>query len=288
MRILITGVRGMLGTAIKEVFKEYDLLLTDKDNLDMAYWIQLEPYLNSGIETVIHLAAETNLEACEANPAQAYFTNSIGTLNMKLFCAKLDIPIIYISTAGIFDGKRGYYEETDIPNPPNHYGRSKLYGEYMLADYPKKYILRAGWMMGSGKDTDKKFVNLIFKQIQQGQKIIYAYEEYLGSPTYTYDLAKTIKNFIIHKPEFGIYNCAGEGIASRFDVAKALVEYLGLKDVEVKKATPEFFNSIFPCQRSNNEVLFNNKVRTTGLSCMRDWRISLKEYVKKCYKPYLT
>ncbi len=178
--------------------------------------------------------------------------------------------------------------ETGTSNATSHYGRSKLYGEYALADYPKKYILRAGWMMGSGKETDKKFINLVFKQIQQGQKILYAYEEFLGSPTYTYDLAKTIKNFIEHKPEYGVYNCAGEGIASRFDVAKALVEYLGLKDVEVKKAPLGFFNDNFSCARSNNEVLFNNKIRKTGLSCMRPWRISLKEYVEKCYKPYLT
>ncbi len=107
MRILVTGVKGMLGTAVKEVLSRHDLLLTDKDNLNIAQWDQVELYLNPSIEAVIHLAAETNLETCEANPAQAYFTNSIGTLNIKLFCAKLEIPIIDSSTAGIFDGKRG-------------------------------------------------------------------------------------------------------------------------------------------------------------------------------------
>jgi len=66
----------------------------------------------------------------------------------------------------VFDGKKEQpYKSYDVPNPINHYNRSKYYGELLVKEYVYSYILRAGWMFGGGPEVDKKFVNKIINNI---------------------------------------------------------------------------------------------------------------------------
>ena len=79
----------------------------------------------------------------------------------------LKIPLLFISTAGIFDGKKELYDDWDMPNPIGHYARSKYIAEKYVQNHTNEYLIcRAGWMMGGGLNKDKKFVNKIIKQIQ--------------------------------------------------------------------------------------------------------------------------
>lgn len=286
-RCLVSGSLGMLGTAIKEVFADYDLLLTDIKELDVRDWEGVKKYAHAGIGLIINLAALTDLEECERIPENAWDTNFGGVFNMRNLAERLDIPIVHISTAGIFDGKKPVYTEEDKPHPLNQYGLSKLQGEQALYSYKKSYIFRCSWMMGGGINIDKKFVNKVFAQLINGHTEIKVYPHIIGSPTYTLDVARSIKKALELKILYGIYNCAGEGVASRYEVAKLFIKYLGIKGVKVIKAKEGELKDMFPCVRSTGEVLCNDKLIKTGASCMRDWRITLKEYTNKCYKPYL-
>lgn len=275
----------MVGSAIKEVFKEQELILTDKHDLDVRKYEDVMVYADKRPEIIIHLAAETDLERCEQNPDQAYMTNHTGTLNMMLLARRLEIPIIYISTAGVFNGEKATYNEYDIPAPINHYGRSKWFGEIALSGYKKVWIFRAGWMMGGGELCDKKFVNKVYAQITNGKKLLYGIKDVFGSPTYACDLAKTIKRVVEEEAEYGLYNCAGVGRASRYDVAKAIVKYLGKEDdIIVTPVQNGFFHKDFFCPRARSEVLENTKLNAMGLSCMRSWTDSLQEYIEKDFK----
>lgn len=88
----------------------------------------------------------------------------------------LNAAVVYISTAGIFDGKKEFYDDFDIPNPINVYGKSKYHGEVITPKLAEKhFVFRAGWMMGGGPRKDKKFINKIFKQLQSGKKELFCY-----------------------------------------------------------------------------------------------------------------
>ena len=90
----------------------------------------------------------------------------------------LNIPLLYISTAGIFDGKKSTYNETDQPVPLGHYGNSKYLGEVHVQEESNDYIIcRAGWMMGGGERKDKKFIQKIIKQIKEGNKVLYVVDD---------------------------------------------------------------------------------------------------------------
>ena len=287
MRLLVTGSAGMLGSAVKVVFNGHDLILTDKTELDVRLWDECKDYIElefyNGIDFILHLAAETDLELCEKDPNLAYTTNTIGTVNMRNLAEMLDIPIIYISTSGIFDGEQHYYYEYDTPNPNHHYGRSKLYGEYALNTYKKVYIFRASWMIGGGFGVEKKFLGKIFNQIKAGKTELYAHDDTTGNPTYTYDLARTIKKALEEKLPYGTYNAAGEGFLTRYTMAERFIKYLGLHNVRLHKADPNIAGEI---KRSKSEVLFNTKLKHFGASCMRHYDETLKEYAK-CFIPFL-
>lgn len=282
MRCLVTGAAGMFGESMRRVFKDDEMIYTDRQELDVANYnsvIQILTKLNGEIDYVIHLAAETDLEFCEKSPWMAYHTNTVGTMNMVKIAEILNVPIVYISTAGVFLGEKNCYDETDKPDPANHYGRSKWYGEIAARTYAKHYIFRMSWAFGGGPDLDKKFVNKIVRLVKSGADEIKAISDVYGSPTYEYDVAQTIRSCLCGKLHYGTYHTAGIGKASRFDVAQEIVDVLDL-DVEVVPVNSAYFSDQFPCQRATSEVLISHKCYP---SAMRDWRQSLKEYLEEYY-----
>lgn len=282
MRILVTGGFGMLGSAIADVFKDQELILTNSLTLDIRNIRQVLAYAKRKPQLIIHTAAETDHVAAEFDPVACYMTNFTGTQNMVELARCLDIPIVYIGTCGIFDGTKESYTEEDNPSPLNHYGRSKYYGECAVRAYRKHYIFRCGWGIGGGPGIEKKFINKIYQVIQSGVNVFPSISDVYGSPTYQPDFARTIKNLIIAQVKYGTYNC-GSAKASRYEVAKAFIEYLGLSDkVKVYPLTFDEFHAIYPYEviYTKCEVLDTTKLERTGFSAMRPWKIALKEYAE--------
>jgi len=289
-RILITGCGGMLGKAVYEVFsKEFEVKATDIDiNESWLSYLDAREYdsIKKTIEGfkpnyIFHLAALTDLEFCEKNPDEAYKTNTLGTENVAMLAKEFDIPMVYISTAGIFDGKKEFYDDYDLPNPLSHYGRSKHMGELFVQNHLTKFfVCRAGWMMGGGK-KDKKFIPKIINQIKEGKTELHAVEDLYGTPTYTKDLAKNILELIKTK-HYGIYNMAcNGGRVSRYDVALEMLNILNLTDkVKLNKVYTHFFKESFFAPRPGSEALINRKLNLRNLNKMRDWKICLKEYLE--------
>ena len=99
-------------------------------------------------DLIINLAALTSLEYCERNPEDSWNTNALGAENMARMARELNIPNVYICTAGIFDGEKDFYTEDDVPRPISEYGKAKYEGEKLVqSTHAKYYIFRAGWMI---------------------------------------------------------------------------------------------------------------------------------------------
>lgn len=159
-RIYIAGCGGMLGEAFYKQFKdEYEIKCSDKDvNEEWLFFLDFRDFeayrkdvLDFKPDYLFHLGAYTDLEFCEQHSDETYITNTLGVENAVYIANELDIPLLYISTAGIFDGKKNFYDDWDIPNPLGVYARSKYMGERFVVENAKRYLVcRAGWMMGSG------------------------------------------------------------------------------------------------------------------------------------------
>jgi dTDP-4-dehydrorhamnose reductase len=227
------------------------------------------------------LGAETDLEYADANPEHAFQVNVTGTQLIALECRARALPMIYTSTAGVFDGeKRGAYEEVDEPRPLNVYGRTKRDGEIVVETTLERYlIVRAGWMFGGGQYKDHKFVAKIIEQLRAGNRTIWAVHDKLGSPTYALDFSRCLLT-LIGTGAHGLYHMVCEGSGSRFDVARYIVQVLGQHDVDVVPVRSDYFAVDYPAMRPYSEVLKNARLTNEGLNKMRHWRIALREYVE--------
>jgi dTDP-4-dehydrorhamnose reductase len=230
-------------------------------------------------DLIINLAALTDLEYCELNSDDAWKTNALGQENICSAANKLKATVVYISTAGIFDGKKEFYDDFDTPNPVNAYGRSKYHGEVITQKLLTKYfVFRAGWMMGGGIKKDKKFINKIFKQIQSGKKELFVVDDKLGTPTFTIDFADLMFK-LLQTNFYGLYNMVCEGSASRYEVAKEFLKYLNLEvKIKVTIVNSDYFKREYFAPRPYSEKLLNTKLNRLGLGKMRDWKECLAEY----------
>ena len=179
-RLYIAGCGGMLGDAFYKIFKEdFELKCTDIEInsswLSYLDFRDFEAYRNDVInfkpDYLVHLGAYTDLEYCEKNVEDTYLTNTISVENAVYIANTLDIPLLYISTAGIFDGNKDLYDDWDQPNPLGVYARSKFMGERYVVENAKRFLVcRAGWMMGAGPKKDKTFIQKLMMQIKEGKK----------------------------------------------------------------------------------------------------------------------
>lgn len=289
-RVLITGCGGMVGDAVYRYFSMHyeSILATDKvlcekwlEPLDVRDEKEAERIFNDfKPDVVLHLAAETDLEYCEEHPDIAAETNAEGTRNVARLSRVHDSTLVYISSAGVFDGKKdGYYTEDDEPNPIMVYGRTKYDGErYVMDDFGKSFIVRAAWMMGGG-GKDKKFVHKILEQVRNGAKEIFAVNDKTGTLTYTHDLARNI-DMLVRTRKFGVYHMVCEGGGTRYDVAGEILRLCGRTDIPLTPVGSDFFHEEFHAPRPRSERLDNAGLRRIGCHYMRPWKEALQSYIK--------
>jgi dTDP-4-dehydrorhamnose reductase len=296
-KIYIAGCGGMLGEAFYSVFgEEYQLRCTDIDENEIwlsyldfrdydAYWKDVSEFKP---DYLFHLGAYTDLEYCELNQDDTYATNTMAVENAVYISNKLDIPMLYISTAGIFDGTKDTFDDWDQPNPMGHYARSKYAGEVFVEKNVRRHLIcRAGWMMGSGPKKDKKFIQKIMQQLKDGKKELFVVNDKLGTPTYTHDFAHNVK-VLLEKEFWGLYNLVCGGVTGRLEVAQELVKVLGLEgEVKVTPVNSDYWKKIYFADRPPSERLIDKKLDLRGINVMRDWRVCLHDYIKNYYQGYL-
>ena len=281
-KILFTGTRGMVGSYIDTCAWHAPIVKTTRQDFDIIKLEEVARYFTAHaaeIGMIVHLAAETDVDRCEKDFDHAFLVNVIGTQNMVYQAFRYTIPLLYVSTVGIFggDGKAGPFHEFSPPYPANNYGWTKLYGEMVVLQHLQKYfIVRAGWMMG-GVEKDKKFVMKIVRQIMEGKKDIYAIDEIIGSPTYGKDLLHNI-SALLQTDYWGTYHGTGNGKMSRYDVAKAIVEYLD-PSIRVHAVKSNYFN--LPAPRALSEYSENRMLTARGLNIMRTTEEALRAYLEE-------
>lgn len=287
----------MLGEAFYKQFQnDFILKCTDKDVneqwLSYLDFRDFEAYKKDVIEFkpdfLFHLGAYTDLEFCEQNVDDTYLTNTLSVENAVIIANQLNIPLLYISTAGIFDGKKDLYDDWDTPNPLGVYARSKYMGERYVVENANRYLVcRAGWMMGSGPNKDKKFIQKIMQQIKSGKKELFIVDDKDGTPTYTHDFANNVK-LLLNNELWGLYNMVCGGQTSRIEVAMELIRILGISnEINITAVKSEYFKDVYFAERPPCERLVNRKLEIRKLNIMRDWKEALNEYIEEYYNGYL-
>jgi dTDP-4-dehydrorhamnose reductase len=290
-KVFIAGANGMLGTTLQNLTNTSEYLLTDKDTegevkycdiRDLKHTTQVINEYTPDI--ILNFAALVDLEYCEQEKDDCYLTNTIAAIHLFNLAKDLNIPYVFISTAGIFGNDKEFYTEEDTPYPLSAYGKSKYYTEQLLQNqsYEKYWIFRAGWMMGGGPDKDKKFVNKIMKQIKAGVKELNVVDDKLGVPTYTKDFSYSILRHLEENLPYGLYNMVSSGEASRYQTAVEINEFLNL-GVVVNKVDSSFFAEEYSAPRPYSEKLINKALNDLQRNYMRNWKVCLHEYLNQYF-----
>lgn len=274
MKILITGAYGMLGSDLREVLKNQELIVTGSKDLDITDEEKVIDFIcENSPDLVINAAAYTAVDDCETNYDDAYAVNALGPKNLAIACNKQDIPLIHISTDYVFDGsKRTPLIETDKLGPQSAYGKTKLAGEKFIQENTDKYfILRTAWLYGLHGNN---FVKTMLDLAENHDEITVVHDQ-VGSPTYSFDLAVATTN-LLFSDKYGIYHVTNEGACSWCEFAKLIFE---LSDVDVKviPVTTEEFPR--PAPRPHYSVLDNKKWNSSGFVPMRTYKEALSEYL---------
>jgi dTDP-4-dehydrorhamnose reductase len=296
-RIYMAGAGGMLGEAFYETFGAgHALQCTDIDvNADWLSFLDFrdfDAYRRDVGEFrpdyLFHLGAHTSLEYCEDHPDDAYETNTLAVENAVRIANELGIPLLYISTAGIFDGAKDTYDDWDQPNPLGHYARSKYLGErFVVENCRHYYVCRAGWMMGGGPAKDKKFIQKLMAQLKAGSTELFVVDDKLGTPTYTVDFARNTE-LLLSSGFQGVYNMVCAGVTGRLEVARYLLRAAGVeRQVKITPVSSDHFSKEYFAARPASERLVSAKLNLRGLNVMRDWRTCLEEYLAEKYAGYL-
>jgi dTDP-4-dehydrorhamnose reductase len=284
MMILVTGSGGMMGSHLTDVFSPDELYCTDMRPSEHVHALDTrDPAAVMRTferpEMAIHLAAETDVDRCEREVDHAFRSNALGTLNMALACQRFGTELVYVSTAGVFDGaKPEPYTEFDTPAPVNAYARAKYEGEKLVQTLvPRHYIVRAGWMFG-GKGKDKKFVAKIASiclGLENGTREIRAVNDKYGNPTYAKDLLQNVR-VLMRTGFYGVYHVVNTGSCTRYDVAVEIGRFLQ-SDIPIVAVPSAMFPLSAPRPRS--EAARSYKLELLGLNGMRPWQQALHEYL---------
>ena len=277
MRILVTGVKGQLGyDVMNELTKRgHTGIGVDVEEMDITDAAKVEKVIKeSDVEAVIHCAAYTAVDAAEDNVEICHKINAQGTENIAKVCKELDLKMIYISTDYVFNGEGTRpWEPDDEREPLNVYGQAKYEGELAVEKYLEKYyIVRIAWVFGvNGKNFIKTMLNL-----SETHDELSVVNDQIGSPTYTYDLAKLLVD-MVETDKYGRYHATNEGLCTWYEFATEIFRQAG-KEITVHPVTSEQFPA--KAKRPHNSRMNKDKLEANGFDRLPTWQDALHRYLK--------
>ena len=208
------------------------------------------------------------------DPQKALRINGVGTHNIAAVCAQLDVPMLYVSTNEVFDGKRTEpYLEFDTTNPGNAYAYSKWYGERAVMQInPRHYVVRTAWLFAHGGSN---FIQAILSAAKADKSLRVVTNE-VANPTYTNDLATAITR-LIETERYGIYHLVNEGAVSRWQFARYILDKCGYKETPIERISLQQWPR--PSLPPEYTALSNIAAASLGIQ-LRPWREGVDAFLR--------
>ena len=280
MKIVITGGKGMLGRTLQKELAEHEIVVADLPDWDITDDEGfLRKLMAAAPDVVIHCAAMTNVDACEADRDLAFKLNEEGSRNVALACSACGARLFAISTDYVFSGEPPRepwaWSETDIPRPRTVYGLSKFSGEQMVQMLnPDATVLRIAWLYGAGGPS---FVHTMAKLGAEAGAPLRVVNDQRGNPTSAKAVADVIR-FLLTRPDVsGIVHATCEDQCTWYDLACEVKRLMGDRFPRaVEPCTSEEFPR--PAPRPHNSALKKSVLNVLGYRTP-NWKKALADFV---------
>ena len=277
-RIIVVGASGQLGSDLVEVLRQdgnFDVVPLTHGNCDCTDENKMLQVIgNLQADVVVNCAAYVRVDDCEEHAREGFNVNAMGALNVARACAAANALCVYISTDYVFDGTKATpYTESDLPNPINVYGTSKLAGEYLTRQPARRWlIVRTASLFGKTGARGKggNFVETILKKAKAGEPLNVV-NDITMSPTYTRDAANGLAA-LLRSGATGLYHIINSGACTWYEFAKVISDFAELGD-----PVHPVSNFEFPTKagRPKNSALATEQM---GFQ-LRPWKDALKAYL---------
>ena len=278
MKILLTGSNGQLGHDFKKIFnkKNIEYIATDYKELDITNDEDLNKFFqeNEGITHVINCAAYNDVDKAETDK-KVWLLNAEAPKKLAEFSKKIVAIFVTYTTDFVFDGeKNSPYMEDDKTNGISEYGKSKAQGEKdVLEAYDRSFVIRTSWVFGiANNNFNKQVIN--WSKSRNELNIV---DDQVSVPTYSMDLAEFSWK-LIQTEKFGLYHITNDGIASKYDQAKYVLEKLGWKGTLGRAKTADFN---LPAKRPAYSKLDSSKVEKLLGEKIPTWQSGIDRFLEE-------
>ena len=282
MRVFVTGVKGQLGhDVMNELAKRgHEGIGVDIEEMDITDAESVRKVITeANPDVVIHCAAWTAVDLAEDDDKKekVHQVNAVGTENIAKVCHDLDCKMIYISTDYVFDGQgtRPWEPDDPVVEPLNVYGQSKYEGELAVEELVEKFFtVRIAWVFGV---NGKNFIKTMLR-IGKERGAASVVDDQIGSPTYTYDLARLLVD-MIQTDKYGRYHATNEGLCSWYEFACEIFRAAGM-DVKVTPVHSDEYPAA-KAKRPMNSRMSKEKLTENGFERLPEWKDAVARYLKE-------
>jgi dTDP-4-dehydrorhamnose reductase len=276
MKVLVTGYTGQLGYDVVQYGSKMGLNMVGigSKELDITDEGAVSHYVKEvDPDAIIHCAAYTAVDKAEDDKNSCWNVNVEGTKHLVKAARDINAKFLYISTDYVFNGQGELpLQETDKTNPIGYYGLTKYEGEKIVEQLLDQwFIVRISWVFGiNGNNFVKTMLRLA--ETQNELKVV---GDQVGSPTYTFDLARLIID-MIQSDKYGIYHAANTGFCSWADFAQEIFRQANL-DINVNSISTEEYPT--RAVRPKNSRMSKQKLIKNGFHPLPKWQDALEHYL---------
>lgn len=274
MKVLVTGAGGQVGTELLAAFPGHEVVGHDHAALDVGDREAVHAAIAAAApDAVVHAAAWTAVDACEADPDRALRVNALGTRFVVEAAREVGARVLYVSTDYVFDGtKADPYDEWDPTSPRSVYGRSKRGGELELG--ADDTVVRTSWVCGR---YGGNMVGTILRLAAQPGLLRFVDDQH-GHPTFADDLAAMIAR-LVTEARHGLFHVTNQGAVSWFEFARAVLAAAGDDPARVEPIPTRDLDPPRPAPRPANSVLDNAGLRLSGIPLLDHHEVPLQRLV---------
>jgi dTDP-4-dehydrorhamnose reductase len=285
-RLLLTGGSGQLGAALLQRIKadHFDPIAPVRRDLDLASTSSIGSFLEGcSLSGIIHAAAYTKVDQAESERELAQAINADATAVLAQIAARRRIPIIYVSTDYVFDGRASRpWRESDRPHPVNVYGATKAAGEAaIVASNTRHVILRTSRIVSP---WGQNFAKTMLRLATERDNLRIVGDQY-GRMTSADDLAETICKMVSRVlddegAETGVFHFANSGVSSWADLAREIFRLSRLRGgpfAQVENITSADYAA--PALRPAYSVLDTERITDRYGIMPRSWQDALSDVI---------